>query len=107
MTTREPIAERDYVPDAATALTIGLAILTAYYGKEFIERFHPYRVAALKLGPAGEDWAVMGTSDAQREAAAEQERLGPDFFVKVSGGGAPEVVISKKDARAVQICLGR
>lgn len=90
------------IPDEATALTIGIAILTAYYGKDIVDRFRPYRVASLQ-----ENWAVMGTSSAQTEANTKQNALGPDNFLLVRGGGAPEIAVSGRDSQVLSLGLSR
>lgn len=94
--------ERDLIPDETTALRVGLAILQAYYGREFVARFEPYR-AVLFFGT----WSVMGDSPAEKEARREQERLGPSHFVLVYGGGAPHVELRPRDGRVMRISLAR
>ena len=83
-------------------LIYGVAILTAYFGKELVARFEPYQ-AVLLHGK----WAVMGDSPMHKEARREQERLGPDHFIAVRGGGAPEITLSPTDARVEHIALAR
>ena len=87
--------ERDLVPDEATALQIGTAILKAYLGQERFEQFEPYS-AHLMFGT----WAVFGDSPALKAARIEQQRLGPDHLTMVRGGGAPCVEFSPRDAQA-------
>ena len=97
-----PFGGRNLIPDEVTALQVGIAILTAYFGKEFVARFEPYQ-AVLLHGK----WAVMGNSPLHKEARREQERLGPDHFILVRGGGAPEITLSPIDARVEHIALSR
>jgi len=97
-----PFGGRNLIPDEATALQVGVAILTAYFGKELVARFEPYQ-AVLLYGK----WAVMGDSPVHKEARREQERLGPDHFIAVRGGGAPEITLSPIDARVEHIALAR
>jgi hypothetical protein len=93
---------RDFVPDAATALQVGVAILRAYFDQRFFELNEPY-TAILDGGK----WHIMGDAPAQKAARAEQERLGPDHVVLVRGGGAPCLVISPRDARVEKLYLMR
>ena len=97
-----PFGRRDLIPDEVTALQVGIAILTAYFGKELVARLKPHQ-AVLLHGK----WAVMGDSPMHREARREQERLGPDHFIAVRGGGAPEITLSPTDARVGHIALAR
>ena len=48
----------------------------------------------------------MGDSP-MKEARREQERLGPDHFNTVRGGGAPKITLSPVDARVERIALAR
>ena len=81
-----PFGGRNLVPDEATALKVGIAIMTAYFGEELITKFEPYQAVLLEG-----KWAMMGDSPAHKEDRREQERLGPDYFISVRGGGAPEL----------------
>ena len=101
-TVDRPFGGRDLIPDEATALLVGVAILTAYFGKDVVKQFEPYK-AVLMFGR----WAVMGDSPAHKEARREQERLGPDYHISVRGGGAPELTLSPTDARVEHIALAR
>ncbi len=101
-TANRPFGDRNLIPDEATALLVGVAILTAYFGQDLVQQFEPYR-AVLMFGK----WAVMGDSPAHREARREQERLGPDYHISVRGGGAPELTLSPSDARVEHIALAR
>ena len=92
-TVDRPFGGRDLIPDEATALLVGIAILTAYFGKNLVQQFEPYK------------WAVMGDSPAHKEARREQERLGPEYHISVRGGGAPELTLSPTDARVEHIAL--
>ena len=38
-----PFGGRNLIPDEATALKVGVAILTAYFGEELVARFEPYQ----------------------------------------------------------------
>jgi hypothetical protein len=93
---------RDLVPNEATALQIGTAILRAYFDRKFFELNEPYSAVMLEG-----KWHVMGDAPAQKEARAEQRGLGPDHLIIVRGGGAPCIVLSPRDARVEQIYLMR
>ncbi len=54
---------RDLVPNEATALQVGTAILRAYYGPELFQQFEPYS-AHLMHG----SWAIVGDSPADKQA---------------------------------------
>ncbi len=41
--TGSPSGRRDLIPDEVTALQVGIAILTACFGKGLVARFEPYR----------------------------------------------------------------
>jgi hypothetical protein len=95
-------SDRNLVPDEETALTIGVAILNAYYGKELVDRHVPYRAVLMR-----DSWAVMGTSSADVEVEALRQNLRPGSVVIAVGGGAPEMEISRKDSRVVSLALAR
>ena len=101
-TADRPFGDRNLIPDEATALLVGVTILTAYFGQDLVQAFEPYR-AVLMFGK----WAVMGDSPAHKEARREQERLAPDYHISVRGGGAPELTLSPTDARVEHIALAR
>ena len=42
-----PFDRRHHIPDEVTALQVGIAILTAYFGKELVARFEPYQAVLL------------------------------------------------------------
>ena len=94
--------DRDAVPDEETALAIGLAILVAQYGRDLVARYEPYRVVSAQT-----NWAVVGTSEAHAGASRLQRQLGPENLVIVRGGGAPEILISRKDSRVLAIARAR
>ena len=81
----------DLIPDAETALKVGVPILEKYYGKELVDRYQPYRAVASR-----DEWAVMGTSLSNRDQLTSER-----------GGGFPTISISKKDARVSRIALSR
>lgn len=89
------------IHDAETALRIGLRAIEERFAPEVVERNKPYHAVLVR-----KEWWVMGTSDAQREAAKLQESLGPGNFVSVRGG-APTAVISSEDGRVVEVSHGR
>ena len=93
---------QNLIPDEATALEVGIAILEAYYGKQFVEAFEPYRAVLM-----GDKWAVMGDSPAHKEARRKQEQLGPNYHIVIYGGGAPELTLSPVDGRVENIALAR
>jgi hypothetical protein len=97
-----PFEGRDLVPDQATALEVGIAILRAYFDREFFEVNQPYS-ATLIDGM----WHVTGDSPAHKEGRVEQERLGVGHLVSVRGGGAPCLVLAPQDAQVRQIYLMR
>jgi hypothetical protein len=94
--------DRDVVPDQETALAIGLAILNAYYGRDFIARYEPYRAVLTR-----ENWAVLGTSAADIERQELQRKLQPGYVIIASRGGAPEIEIRKKDSKVLSLALSR
>jgi hypothetical protein len=81
----------DLIPDAETALKIGLAILERYYGDALVRRYEPYRVSP-DPGHA-EEWIVFGSHE--------------DKSVTGRGGGFPELSIARRDARVTRIALSR
>lgn len=93
-----PFGSHDLVPDETMALQVGTAILRAYLGQEQFAKFEPYS-AHMLFGK----WAVFGESPAHKEARKEQERLGPDHFIAVRGGGAPCITLYRHDGRVESI----
>jgi hypothetical protein len=75
---------RDLIPDAVTALKVGIAILEAYYGEKLVREF--------KAVMNDDDWSIS-----------------PDRYrpLGLAGGGDPYIEISKKDARVLSIYLSR
>ena len=86
-----PMSGVDLIPDAETALKIGLAILERYYGDALVRRYEPYRVSP-DPGHA-EVWIVFGSRE--------------DKSVTGRGGGFPELSIARRDARVTRIALSR
>ena len=75
-------AQREYVPNAATAVAIAEAVLIPVYGKEKIESERPYKAA---LG--GGVWTVTGTlycSDGKSPPKESTECVGGTAVVKLS-----------------------
>ena len=89
------------VPDAETALRIGLRAIEERFAPAVVESNKPYRAILVR-----KEWVVMGTSNAQREAARLQEALGPGNLVSVRGG-VPTAVVSSEDGRIVEVVHGR
>jgi hypothetical protein len=77
---------RNAVPDEATALNVGMAILEAYWGGELFRSGLPYKAVL-----HGDQWLIVSG------------KFGPE----TKGGGPPEMALSKKDGRALRILLGR
>ena len=73
-----------FVPDAMTAVAIGVAVLTPIYGVEKLERQRPFR-ATLE----GANWHVQGSISSAH-----------------LGGGA-EVWIARADARVLRVTHGQ
>lgn len=81
----------DLIPDAETALKVGIAILERYYGDALVRRYEPYRVSPDPGHP--EVWMVFGSRE--------------DKSVTGRGGGFPELSIARRDARVTRIALSR
>jgi hypothetical protein len=82
---QSPTMAHDLVPDAETALKVGLAILEASYGKTLVDDGQPYE-AVLQ----GDQWWIV-----------------PHTAPGMRGGGKPELSLSKKDARVLSISLSK
>jgi hypothetical protein len=87
-----PMSGLDLIPDAETALKIGLAILERYYGHALVRRYEPYRVSP-DPGHA-EEWIVFGSHEDKSVTGC-------------GGGGFPELSIARRDARVTRIALSR
>lgn len=94
--------DRDVIPDQETALAVGLAILNAYYGRDLVARYEPYRAVLTR-----ENWAILGTSAADIERQELQRKLQPGYVIIASGGGTPEIEIRKKDSKVLSLALSR
>jgi hypothetical protein len=77
---RSPLPPQGIVPDEITAVKIAEAVFAPIFGAEEVAKFRPYH-AQLKDG----FWTVYGT------------------LQEGSLGGTPELIISKKDARVVEV----
>src|ERR1700712_1423926 len=75
-----------YVPDAATAIKIAVAVWEPIYGREHIERMKPFE-AKLHDGV----WTVTGS-------LPDDPNL---------NGGVPEADIAKKDGRILRVIHGK
>ncbi|WP_426175213.1 NTF2 fold immunity protein [Massilia sp. TWR1-2-2] len=73
-----------FVPDAATAVAVGLAVLTPIYGRDVIDPQKP-----LKAVLVGDVWVVMGALKSN------------------SVGGVAEINISKKNGAILRVIHGK
>lgn len=81
------VPPKGYVPDAATAVRVGQAVLEPVYGKSVIAREEPLE-ATLKNGV----WTVLGNTHAPK-----------GHFV----GGVAEVYISKRTGAILRMLHGK
>jgi hypothetical protein len=88
-----PMSGKDLIPDAETALKVGRIILAKYYGDSTLRRYEPYSAT-----PQGEEWWVLGSVPGASREGKSTVRF---------GGGFPELVIAKKDARVLSIALSK
>jgi hypothetical protein len=73
------------LPDAETALQVGLHILTAKYGEQLVAKSQPYKAVA-----AGDRWLIV-----------------PNSPPGMRGGGKPELALSIENAEILSIGLSR
>ena len=86
-----PVLKRDVVPDEAAALKIGLAVMEAYFGEKHVAAGKPNKAVRLQLVGQIEFWGVVSDTNP------------PGVF----GGGHPEIALSAKDGRVLQINYSR
>jgi hypothetical protein len=79
----------DIIPDAATALTVGMAVLRAHYGADALRRYLPYKAGL--SGPENDQWCIT--------------RKLPKGLIGRKGGGHPDVCLSKRDGRVLRFFI--
>jgi hypothetical protein len=79
----------DTIPDTATALKVGTAILEARYG-ELFRKGRPYKAVLI-----GDEWLIVSEGAPSKPGAIK------------FGGGMPELSMSRKDGRVTHIQLSR
>lgn len=78
--------DRDAIPDAATALRVGLALLEAHYGVEVVKEGQPYEAVLLR-----DEWLVV------------PHKPVPGTY----GGGRPNISLSKRDGQVTTMALSK
>jgi hypothetical protein len=93
-----PVSGLDLVPDAETALKLGKVLAESYYGRELVSKYEPYHAR-----PYDGDWLIHGTAP----GGAPINRITDKTMIVIFGGGFPELLIARNDARALRIALSR
>ncbi len=95
--------DRDVVPDAATAIKVGGAILETWMGeKKFTAMI---RNAPLRADLDGDTWSVY--ADRKDAVHIGPESNGEEKVSVVAGGGRPVIELSRHDARVQNIYYSR
>ena len=101
----------DLIPDAETALKIGLAILERYYGDALVRRYEPYRASPNPNN--ADEWVVSGsrqvenpTDDEEAYMPANRAQL-RESNARVIWRGFPALSLARRDARVTRIALTR
>ena len=92
--------DRDLVPDSATAIGIATIVLKTYLGNDGFAAKTKNRKIIAKLD--GDDWIVYTYPE-----SIPRDDPGSGHIYVVSGGGGPEIRISRHDAQVKDIHFSR